>query len=64
MSAPHRARTWRTELPKAFEDCAEQKGSRVRTVVPKKGVTVPVCYPPGKGGKPVAGEPRHGRGKK
>jgi hypothetical protein len=51
-------------VPKAFEDCVKQKGSRVRTVVPKRGVTVPVCYPPGKGGKPVAGEPRHSKGEK
>jgi hypothetical protein len=40
-------------LPRAFEDC-----------VKRKGVTVPVCYPPGKGGKPVAGEPRHSKGMK
>jgi hypothetical protein len=50
-------------VPRAFEDCVRKKGSRARTVVPKRGVTVPVCYPPGKGAKPVAGEPRHSRKK-
>jgi hypothetical protein len=50
-------------MPKAFTDCIK-KGGRVRTVVPKRGVTVPVCYPPGKGTKPVAGEPRHSKGKR
>jgi hypothetical protein len=48
-------------MPADFEDCVRKKGSRVRTVVPKQGVTVPVCYPPGKGAKPVVGEPRHSK---
>jgi hypothetical protein len=41
-------------MPKAFEMCVEG-GGRVRTVTPKKGRYLHVCYPKG-GGKPVSGE--------
>ena len=46
-------------MPKAFTRCTKKPGSRTRTIKPKgqKSRTyVRVCYPPGKGSKPVAGE--------
>lgn len=42
-------------MPKAFMKCC-RSGGKVRTVHPKKGVNLPVCY---KNGKSYAGEPKH-----
>ena len=44
-------------MPEAFIRC-QRKGGRIRTVTPKEGVTIPVCYPKG-GGSPVHGEVHH-----
>ncbi len=40
--------------PQAFDNCVS-RGGRVRTIVPKKGTYIHVCYPKG-GGPPVHGE--------
>ncbi|HEX6537478.1 MAG TPA: hypothetical protein VF041_23050 [Gemmatimonadaceae bacterium] len=42
-------------MPKAFDKCAQKKGSRIRTVKPSKDTYAPVCIPPG-GGPSVLGE--------
>ena len=39
-------------MPKAFEECVKS-GGRVRTINPKAGRYMPVCF---KGGKSYAGE--------
>lgn len=44
-------------MPKAFDDCVAG-GGKVRTVVPKKGTYIHVCYPKN-GGSPVRGEAKH-----
>lgn len=44
-------------MPAAFDRC-ERQGGRIKTVVPKKGIYVHVCYPRG-GGSPVHGEIKH-----
>jgi len=44
-------------MPKEFEDCVKN-GGRVRTISPKEGTYIHVCYPKG-GGKPVSGEVKH-----
>lgn len=42
-------------MPQAFESCVRNKG-RVRTIVPKKGTYVKVCYI---NGKSYSGEVHH-----
>ena len=42
-------------MPKAFENCVA-RGGRVRTIVPKKGTYIKVCY---LNGKSYAGEVHH-----
>ena len=44
-------------MPKKFTKCVKE-GGRVRTITPKKGTYLHVCYPKG-GGGPVAGETHH-----
>ncbi len=41
-------------MPALFDRCV-RRGGRVRTVKPKEGVFLHICYPPG-GGPPVSGE--------
>jgi hypothetical protein len=41
-------------MPAAFEKCIKA-GGRVRTIVPKKGTYLHICYPKG-GGPSVSGE--------
>ena len=41
-------------MPKAFDDCAAQSGSRIRTKSLKGGKYIHICIP--KGGKSVGGE--------
>jgi len=48
--------------PAKFEDCVNG-GGRVRTITPKKGVYIQICYPKG-GGSPVQGEVKHTKPKK
>ena len=45
-------------MPAKFDRVAAQKGAKIRTVVPKKGVYIHVAIPPG-GGPSVAGEVHH-----
>ncbi len=44
-------------MPADFDKCVVE-GGRVRTIVPKKGVYIHICYPKG-GGSPVGGEVKH-----
>ena len=44
-------------MPAAFTRC-KRRGGKIRTIKPKEGVAIPVCYPPG-GGSPVPGEVHH-----
>ncbi len=44
-------------MPKEFTACVKN-GGRVRTIKPKKGVYLYVCYPKG-GGSPVQSEVHH-----
>lgn len=44
-------------MPEAFIRCVRRNG-RVRTVKPRPGVFIKVCYPKG-GGAPVHGEVEH-----
>lgn len=41
-------------MPKSFDDCVAN-GGKVRTLTPKKGKYLHICYPKG-GGKPIVGE--------
>ena len=41
-------------MPAAFDRCVRRNG-RVRTIQPRPGVSIKVCYPTG-GGSPVHGE--------
>ena len=41
-------------MPKVFEDCVKN-GGKVRTIIPKSGRYLHVCYPKG-GGAPISGE--------
>lgn len=45
-------------MPAAFNSCVA-RGGRVRTVVPKKGTYLHVCY---KGGQSYSGEVKHTKG--
>ena len=47
-------------MPASFEKCIRE-GGRVRTVKPKKGTYIHVCY---KGGKSYSGEVHHNPKKK
>ena len=49
-------------MPKDFDDCVKS-GGRVRTIVPKKGKYLHICYPKG-GGSPVHGEVKSAKKKK
>ena len=42
-------------MPKAFDKCAKT-GGKIRTVAPKKGTYIHVCY---KGGKSYSGHVKH-----
>ncbi len=44
-------------MPALFDRCV-RRGGRVRTIKPKAGVYLHVCYPAG-GGPPVSGEVKH-----
>ncbi len=44
-------------MPAAFNKCVAE-GGRVRTIKPKAGVYIHVCFPKG-GGKSVSGEVKH-----
>ncbi len=44
-------------MPADFTRCV-RRGGRVRTITPKKGVYIHVCYPQG-GGAPIQGEVKH-----
>lgn len=46
-------------MPEAFDKC-EKGGGRIRTINPKEGVYIHVCYPKG-GGPPVHGEVKHSK---
>lgn len=48
--------------PKGFDDCVNS-GGRVRTITPKKGVYLHICYPKG-GGSPIKGEVKKSETKK
>ena len=41
-------------MPEDFDKCVAE-GGRVKTIVPKKGTFLHICYPKG-GGSPVHGE--------
>ena len=43
--------------PQKFLDCIKS-GGRVRTITPKKGTYIHICYPKG-GGSPVRGGVKH-----
>lgn len=43
-------------MPQDFLNCVKAKGSHVRTIVPKKGTYLRVCY---LNGKSYSGEVRH-----
>jgi len=49
-------------LPEKFDKCVSA-GGRVRTVTPKKGTYIHICYPKG-GGSPIQGEVRKSEKKK
>lgn len=49
-------------MPKGFLDCVNSDG-RVRTITPKKGTYLHICYPKG-GGSPIRGEVKHSAKKK
>lgn len=49
-------------MPENFDKCVVD-GGRVRTITPKKGVYLHICYPKG-GGSPVRGEVKHSEKKK
>lgn len=44
-------------MPEAFDRCI-RRGGRVKTITPKEGIYIHICYPKG-GGSPVHGEVRH-----
>jgi len=46
-------------MPAAFNRCVAG-GGRVRTIKPKAGVYIHICYPKG-GGSPVRGEVKHNK---
>lgn len=46
-------------MPKGFESCRASRGG-IRTVVPKKGRYIHVCF---RGGKSYRGEVKHTKGK-
>lgn len=46
-------------MPAKFNKCIAA-GGKVRTVKPKEGTYLHVCYPPG-GGSPVSGEVKHNK---
>ena len=46
-------------MPVAFTRCVDN-GGRVRTINPKPGVYLHICYPKG-GGSPVRGEVKHSK---
>lgn len=48
-------------MPVKFGRCVKA-GGRVRTIKPKKGVYIHVCWPKG-GGPPISGEVHHKRRK-
>lgn len=48
-------------MPAKFDKCAKG-GGRIRTVTPKKGRYLHVCFPKG-GGKSVSGEVKKTKGK-
>jgi len=41
----------------------KKKGARIRTINPKPGTYLKVCYPPGKNPHPVSGEVKHTKSK-
>ena len=47
-------------MPEAFTRCI-RRGGKVKTIKPKSGVSIKVCYPSG-GGSPVHGEVHHKKG--
>ena len=49
-------------MPEDFNKCVAE-GGRVRTITPKKGTYLHICYPKG-GGSPVHGEVKHSAKKK
>lgn len=44
-------------MPQAFENC-RKNGGRIRTIKPKEGVYIPVCF---LGGKSYRGEVHHNK---
>lgn len=44
-------------MPGAFDRCV-RRGGRVRTIKPKKGTYIRVCYPTD-GGSPISGKVKH-----
>lgn len=52
---PSTQKTLEVNMPKGFEECIK-KGGRVRTITPKKGTYIHICY---LNGKAYRGEIKH-----